>query len=225
MDSKTYLAFLRAARRLSRRADEAGDLLQTALLAALEAQRGDMTRAENRRWLEGVLRNRALHEARSAARRRRRESAYGLGRAETQACPAAAPDQFVTALPPALRTTALLALTGHTKPEIAWLLGLSDAALRQRISQIRRRWRQSGLQIAPGLGEPRGNLPFGLVRRALIKRVQDAGVVLATHDPDGHLFVVATAPHKMAGRGNQGTSERETTKCSEKRGSGTSATT
>lgn len=190
MDSKTYLTFLRAAQRRSRRADEAGDLLQTALLAAIEAERGDMTRAENRRWLGGVLRNRALHEARSAARRRRRESAYGLWRAEEEAVPTATPNHFVATLPPALRTTALLALTGHTRPEIAWLLGLSDAALRQRISQIRRRWLQSGFRIPPGLGEPRGDLPFGLLRRALIRRVHEADVVLATHDPDGHLFVV-----------------------------------
>lgn len=192
MDSKTYLGFLRSARRRSRRADEADDLLQTALLAALEAQRGDMTRAENRRWLAGVLRNRALHEARSAARRRQRESAYALRCAGEESGPEAQPDPFVTALPPALRTTALLALTGHTKAEIAWLLGLSDPALRKRISEIRRRWRQSGHRAPPGLGEPRGDLSFGLVRRALIGRVQAADVVLASHDPDGHLFVVAS---------------------------------
>lgn len=192
MDSKTYLAFLRAARRRSRLADEAGDLLQTALLAAIEAQRGDMTRADNRRWLGGVLRNRALHEARSAVRRRQRESAYGLGRQDEEAAPASEPETFVTTLPPALRTTALLALTGHTKSEIAWLLGLSDPALRKRISEIRRRWRQSGHHAPPGFGDPRGSLSFGLVRRALIGRVQDADVVFATHDPDGHLFVVSS---------------------------------
>ena len=101
-------------------------------------------------------------------------------------------EPFVTTLPPALRTTALLAITGHTKPEIAWLLSLSDAALRKRLSEIRQRWRRSELCILPGLGDPRGNLPFGLVRRALIKRVHDADVVLATHDPDGHLFVVTS---------------------------------
>ncbi|WP_309644614.1 hypothetical protein [Phenylobacterium sp.] len=192
MDSKTYLALLRTARGRSRRLDEAGDLLQTALLAAIEAQRGDMTRAENRRWLSGVLRNRALHEARSAARRRRRESAYDPPGPGEETDPLAGPDHFVTTLPPALRTTALLALTGHTKAEIAWLLHLSDPALRQRISEIRRRWRQSGHGLPPGAGAPRGDLSFGLVRRALISRVHAAAVVLASHDPDGHLFVVAS---------------------------------
>lgn len=193
MDAKTYLSLLRCARRRSRLADEAGDLLHSALLAAIEAQRGDMTRGENRRWLVGVLRNRALHEARSAARRRRRESAYYMLRnIGEEITIATEPEHFIATLPPTLRTTALLALTGHTKPEIAWLLRLSDATLRKRISEIRRRLRQSGFRILPGAGEPRGNLPFGHIRRALISRVQDSHVVLASHDPDGHLFVVTS---------------------------------
>lgn len=192
MDRKTYLQLLRYARRQSRLADEAGDLLQTALLAAIEVQRGDMTRSENRRWLGGVLRNRALHEARSAVRRRERESAYALRNTREETAMAAEPEHFVRTLPPALRTTALLALTGHTRPEIAWLLRLSDTALRKRISEIGRRWRQSGLRIPPGGGEPRGNLPFGRIRRALLGRVRDADVVLASHDPDGHLFIVSS---------------------------------
>ncbi|EHK52270.1 transcriptional regulator [Mesorhizobium alhagi CCNWXJ12-2] len=166
--------------------------MQSALLAAIEAQRGDMTRSENRRWLVGVLRNRALHEARSAARRRQRESAYMLRNTGEAAVIAEELEPFVATLPPALRTTALLAITGHTKAEIAWLLRLSDAALRKRLSEIRQRWRRSELRILPGNGDPWGNLPFGLVRRALIKRVRDANVVLATHDPDGHLFVVTS---------------------------------
>ena len=192
MDAKTYLSLLRCARRRSRLADEAADLLQSALLAAIEAQRGDMTRSENRRWLVGVLRNRALHEARSAARRRQRESAYMLRNTAEEAALAEEVEPFVTTLPPALRTTALLAFTGHTKPEIAWLLSLSDAALRKRLSEIRQRWRQSGLRILPGLGDPRGDLPFGHIRRTLISRVREAHVVLASHDPDGHLFVVTS---------------------------------
>ena len=192
MDTKTYLSLLRYAQRQSRRADEAGDLLQTALLVAIAAERGDMTRIENRRWLAGVLRNRALHEARAAVRRRERESVYALQGDGDETVTAAEPEPFVTTLPPALRTTALLALTGHTRPEIAWLLGLSDAALRKRLSEIRRRWRLSGLRVLPGLGEPRGNLPFGLLRKALVRMVRTPDAVLATHDPDGHLFVVAS---------------------------------
>jgi DNA-directed RNA polymerase specialized sigma24 family protein len=192
MDAKTYLSLLRCARRRSRLADEAGDLLQSALLAAIEAQRGDMTRSDNRRWLVGVLRNRALHEARSAARRRQRESAYMLRHIGEETALAEELEPFVATLPSALRTTALLAFTGHTKSEIAWLLSLSDAALRKRLSEIRQRWRRSELRTLPELGNPRGDLPFGHIRRALISRVRDAHAVLASHDPDGHLFVVTS---------------------------------
>ena len=49
MDRQTYLTWLRAARRRTRRAGEAEDLLQTALLAAVEAGRADMSRDENSR--------------------------------------------------------------------------------------------------------------------------------------------------------------------------------
>lgn len=194
MDTQTYLELLQRARQQSRREDEAGDLLQTALLIAIEAERGDMTRRENRRWLGGVLRNRARHEARSAVRRRQRETGFqqirnidGEPDAET-----AGVDGFVAGLPPALRTTALLALTGHTKAEIAWLLDLPDTALRKRISDIRRRWRKSGLSLPPGSGGPRGDFAFGLMRRALLRSSRAAGVELASHDPDGHLFVLSS---------------------------------
>lgn len=204
MDANTYRGLLRRAAKQSRRADEAEDLLQAALLAAVEARRADMTRGENRRWLAGVLRNRASHEARSAARRRKRESDYAQNQyAVEEHAPAAELRVFVKALPPALRTTALLALTGHTKPEIAWLLNLSGAAMRKRISEVKRRWRQSGVSLAQAPAGPRGSLPFGLVRRALIGRLHGAAL-FATHDPDGHLFVVTS---QIARARRQGASE------------------
>lgn len=192
MDRQTYLRLLRYARRQSRRSEEADDLLQTALLVAVEAERGDMTRSENRRWLGGVIRNRALHDARSAARRRQRETHFAIDNAGELDAAAAEPDDFVASLPPGLRTTALLALTGHTRAEILWLLGISDAALRQRTSEIRRRWQRSGHTFIRGHGEPRGSLAYGLIRRALLGRALPADAVLASHDPDGHLFVVAS---------------------------------
>lgn len=189
MHNRQYIEFLRHARRATRRADEAEDLLQSVLLAALEAGRTDLSLAENRRWLVGALRKRALFDARSAIRRRRREAAVivtepGAGEDEFH------PRRFVAALSPSLRTTALLALTGHTRQEIAWLLRISDATLRQRFTQIRRRWRDfdgGNLTGFPGL---HGSLAFGRIRQALLKPVQDQQTALASHDPDGHLFVV-----------------------------------
>ncbi|MEQ1610853.1 MAG: sigma factor [Hyphomonadaceae bacterium] len=69
MPAPRAFADLRAlARRASRRPDEADDLLQTALLAALESGRNDLAAPEARRWLSGVIRKRATFDARSAAR-------------------------------------------------------------------------------------------------------------------------------------------------------------
>ena len=90
-------------------------------------------------------------------------------------------------LPPALRLTALLALSGHTRREIGWLLNLSDAALRQRISQLKRALDNAATPEA----DPTGPLAFGRIRRALLGPARRQNAFLASHDPDGHLFVVS----------------------------------
>jgi len=201
MDRKTYLLLLGQARRRVRHPPEAEDLLQDALLIALEAGRGNLTEVENRRWFAGVVRNLALLDARRAARRRRREAEFQA--AAPEAIPSGPPSrQPVEDLPPALRTTALLALTGHTRTEIAWLLQLSDVALRKRISEIRRRWK--GGDAALNMAALRGDLPFGLMRRALLGRVHDPHPALGSHDPDGNLFVVSS---RIPMRRQQGSSE------------------
>lgn len=189
MDRRTYLLLLGQARRRVRRLAEAEDLLQDALLIALEARRGDLTRVENRRWLAGVMTNRGLLDARSAARRRRREAEF-QSMAPDVALPAVPAAGRVSDLPPSLRTTALLALTGHSRAEIAWLLRLSDVALRKRISEIRRRLVGAGDGFADT--DLRGDLAFGLMRRALLGRVRDRGPAFGSHDPDGNLFVVSS---------------------------------
>jgi RNA polymerase sigma-70 factor (ECF subfamily) len=173
------------ARRLARRAEEADDLLQSALLAALESGRTDFTSPETRRWLSGVLRNRAASDARTAGRRRRRETSW------SESCrpePAASGQAELPDLPPSLRLPALLALSGHTRQEIGWLLNLSDTALRQRISQLKRALAAAS---AAGAADPTGELAFGRIRRALLGPVRRENAVLASHDPDGHLFVVS----------------------------------
>lgn len=185
------------ARRLARRPEEADDLLQSALLAALESGRTDLAAPETRRWLSGVLRNRAAFDARTATRRKRRDSSWsedvlhpsqtgGGGsprlRGETEGAAATA------GLPPSLRLTALLALSGHTRQEIGWLLNLSDTALRQRISQLRRALASAP---APDTADPAGELAFGRIRSALLGPARREHALLASHDPDGHLFVVS----------------------------------
>ena len=199
MQRSTYLSLLSQARRLCRRPDEAEDLLQTVLLAAVEAGRRDLSAPQNRRWLYGALRNRAAFEARSALRRKAREAA-----ADPEPLDGTVPDlhrAFITNLPLSLRTTALLALTGHTRPEIRHLLRLTDPALRQRLFQIRQRWSVQGDDALPDMLGLSGHLPFGLIRQALRAGMTRAEVHLGSHDPDGHLFVIAHA-HKTTPRGN-----------------------
>ncbi len=173
------------ARRHARRPEEADDILQSALLAALESGRTDLASPETRRWLYGVIRNRAAFDARTSVRRRMRESAW----TETQAPPDGprASHLQLEGLSPALRLTALLALSGHTRQEIGWLLNLSETALRQRINQLKR-----ALDSAPmPSADPTGPLAFGRIRRALLGPARREHALLASHDPDGHLFVVS----------------------------------
>lgn len=187
---RPYAELLRQAKRSARRADEAEDLLQTILLAAVEAGRTDLSDAENRRWLEGALRKRAAFDARSAIRRRRRETLCAPAAFVEPTERDVLPTRFVAQLPAALRTTALLALTGHNRQEIAWLLKLSEPALRQRFADIKRRWRVAGgdrFEEIPGLT---GTLAFGRIRRSLLQLVRREDAFLASHDPDGHIFVV-----------------------------------
>jgi len=101
--------------------------------------------------------------------------------------------RFVERLPPKLRTTALLVLTGHSKREILWLLRINEPALRQRIADIRRRWRADGGGSLDGASGLSGPLNFGIIRRALLPPARSPGVVLASHDSDGHLFIVSTS--------------------------------
>ena len=175
------------ARRATRRPDEAHDLVQAALLAALESGRTDLTAPDTRRWLAGVIRNRAAFDARTSARRRRRETAWS----EAQPSAAAHAETSVPELAhlsPSLRVTALLALSGHTRQEIGWLLNLSEDALRQRISQLKRALAGAG---SPASADPTGALAFGRIRRALLGPTRRPQAFLASHDPDGHLFVVS----------------------------------
>jgi len=194
-NNKLYTDFLKYAHKVTLRTDEAEDLLQTALLAAIEAGRADMSCIKNRRWLIGTIRNRAAFDARTAVRRRAREASVAyLDNSPTES--AISITEFVSTLPPSLKSTALLAWTGHTKAELTWLLRVSDSALRQRIVQIKRRWRDfDGRNISKFSGL-RGGLAFGRIRKVLIqaqrKTPHNDKVALASHDPDGHLFMVSS---------------------------------
>jgi hypothetical protein len=121
------------------------------------------------------------------------EAHIGQSTGQSTGQSAEVPVWFVERLPPKLRTTALLVLTGHSKHEILWLLRMNEPALRQRVADIRRRWRVEGGCSLEGVSGLSGPLDFGLIRRALLPSARSPGVVLASHDPDGHLFVVGTS--------------------------------
>ncbi|MBX9458311.1 MAG: transcriptional regulator [Rhizobium sp.] len=192
-----YADALRYARRISGRADDAEDILQTVLLSAVKHGRADLSIGANRRWLMGAIRRQVAFVARSAVRRRRRETVLVpamTGHAEdsdfARAC---------AGLPAALGITARLIGGGHTKQEILWLLGISDMAFRQRIADIRRRLRGAGFSV-DNLAGLSGPLAHGLIRRSLISPIRRSGAFLAGHDPDGHLFFVSRPSQTMPAR-------------------------
>lgn len=219
MDLEVYRKLLGIARRHVRVASEAEDLLQDALTVAVEQGRMDMEQEVNQKWIAGVIRNLAAMQARSAGRKRTRDAAYAEdeNKASTHVEPADvevsasadsdAREQLLQSLTPALRAVAVLILHGLNRDEIRTLLKLSDATFRQRLSAIRRALgplpealQQKALAIAYAARAQRSkateDLPIGLVRRALLhqlNRLNAAGnPAVGTHDPSGHLLVIAS---------------------------------
>ena len=206
MDLEAYRKLLSRARRHSRRAQDADDLVQDTLIAALAANRFDES------WLEGVMRNQAALAARGVLRRRGRESAVVIGvGADCAAGPECGSppgaDSVLAALPPAARRVAVLALHGLAPDEICWILGLTPATFRQRLTRIRRQLgefppalRAEALALAYVRDPARSvDLQFGLVRRAL-KAALNGEAGLGTHDADGHLIVIRGRQRTSGGR-------------------------
>lgn len=184
---------LRLARRHSRRRDDAEDLLQDALLDAIVAGRSDLDDVDNRRWLAGVIRNRAAMTARGAARRLRRDAVWQREQPQPDNAAPADPGEVLRDLPPSLKAVAALALSGHNRREIAYLLRLEDAALRQRVVALKRRLTARGVPmpaLTPGLSL---DLCYGRIRDALLPKLLREGGLFASHDPDGHLIVFSTS--------------------------------
>lgn len=210
IDRETYRALRDQARRLTRTAADAEDLLQEVLLAALRAGRADPP------WLAGVLRRQAALAVRGAVRARRRERHAGPGLSpghdepatEPVADPSAVP-QVLRQLPPAARQVAVLALHGMSPEEIRWVLELSAAAFRQRLTSIRRSLDLASPDLraqARALAYVRDparsvDLQFGLVRRAL-KAAIGGRSALGTHDQDGHLLLIRRHAHASRAGGN-----------------------
>lgn len=169
---------------------EAEDVVQEALIAAIAAGRGDIENPDNARWLTGVVRNRARMEARTARRRRGRETTWQAARAPAEKANDTKPDDILSGLPPSLRTLAALVLTGHNRREIAYLLDLPDTALRQRVSALKRHLSTKGLAAPDELTGLNLDLAYGRIRDVLLPALLRHGGMFASHDPDGHLFLI-----------------------------------
>ncbi|MCR6635422.1 sigma factor [Devosia sp.] len=169
---------------------EAEDVVQEALISAIAAGRSDIENPDNARWLTGVVRNRARMEARTARRRKGRETAWQAARAPDAKTSDAKPDDILAGLPPALRILAALVLTGHNRREIAYLLHLPDTALRQRVSALKRHLTAKNLAAPEELTGLSLDLAYGRIRDVLLPALLRHGGVFASHDPDGHLFLI-----------------------------------
>ena len=199
ISSQTLRKLHRLAERLAWTSEEADDLVQDALLAALEQKR-DWDEPRFLGWASGVIRRRAMFLARTAGRRRRRDTIYAVETAAPAPPYAGLPIHFIDSLPPSLQTIALVANAGLGRVEIAHLLGISDAALRKRISDLRKAWRESGADLS--LPVPQHRPPCGLLRRSLrsaLRKLPAARFAMA--DPDGHEIFLGSA-HKIPTHGN-----------------------
>ena len=187
-----YDECLRAAAGCSRDRSDAGDLVQTIFLYALE--RGlDVAAPERRAWLRGALRRRAAFEARLAVRRRNRDAQWqGAGSPAETPRPWRFSSEFLASLQPSVRALAALASADLNPDEIRSVLRLSGTAFRKRLSMLRRLVREAseaGLNVvtrhgtAYALGPARASVIESLRRRP--------EAVLGSHDPDGHPLLFA----------------------------------
>ena len=208
-----YRRWYYVARRLSRSAAEAEDLLHDSLLAAVVVGRQALSTDADCRWFSGTLIHLSAMRARSDIRRRRREGqAAPTPEVTVQVVDREPLPSAVQRLPRGVRLVMILAIHGLGRVEIRQALGISDVALRQRLTALRRCLDGLPAGVASDLCTfsrlPRtDHHDLGLIRRALIKAMQrlfpqaaETGsgrtAAVGFPDPDGHLFIVPlfTAP-------------------------------
>jgi RNA polymerase sigma factor (sigma-70 family) len=183
LSTDTIETLMRVAERCSVIPHEAEDLVQDVLLSAIEKNR-DCGDASFLPWASGAIRNCARFAARTAARRKRRERIYAIEHGDSAHLVPRLSAAFIASLPRSRRVVALLINLGMGRREIAYLLGLSDMAMRQRIAGVRR-------ALADFAGEakrdPCPSFPAnGLARRALKASLPNRGERrFAVRDPDG----------------------------------------
>lgn len=197
----TLASLRRWASKHSRVAHEIDDLVQDVLLSAV-VNGMRITDPGFLAWAKGAIRNHARFVARTAARRRTRETAWEAVDRAPAPQPCFSPT-FIAILPPAQRIVALLVNLGMGRDEIAHLLGLSEAALRQRLSGLRRALGAFGDEATAFGGLPPLVRGDGLARRAL-KRVLafPASRAFGIRDPDGVPIFFSRHDHVPPDGGN-----------------------
>jgi DNA-directed RNA polymerase specialized sigma24 family protein len=210
--AEAYRDLVRVAAAVSHRGGEAGDLLQSVLLEAIERGVADLGAAERRAWLRGAIRRRASFEARTAVRARRRETSWAHLVAATPDGdePVTQPWRFssemLDTLAPSLRTLAALASAELEGEEIRSVLRLTDTAFRKRLSMLRRALHQAPIPAERVVARPRQAFALGTRRAELISSLRrQPAWAIASHDPDGHALIFSIAgAHKRPPDGNSG---------------------
>jgi RNA polymerase sigma-70 factor (ECF subfamily) len=201
LSRETIEALLRVAARVSVVPHEAEDLVQDVLLSAIEKKR-DCTDPGFLPWASGAIRNSARFAARTAGRRKRREREHAGEHPRPVRPLPRFPPAFLASLAPSRRVVALLIHLGMGRREIAYLLGLSDVALRQRIAGVRKAFAEFA-----GDAEDGSRPPFpadGLARRRLKASLPKSGDRrFAVRDPDGLPIFFSASGHVSGAGGNQ----------------------
>lgn len=206
MQDISYIAWLRAARRLARDADAAADLLQDALEIALRADRAPLQQTGHAPWFHGVLKRHAAFIARGDIRRRTRDVHLLADDPDCQppTTSARGARELPESLPPGARRVLILALHGLDRREIRQVLGISDTALRQRLASLRL---TLGEQRLPDLAGLQGawsewlrqrNPPDAGLRRAALNggAGRMPGFRFGFSDPDGNFFSLSSQLRK-----------------------------
>ena len=197
MTQEHYTYWRAVAGRYGRCDGDGGDLLHEAALAV--GGLPTVTEGEEARVFVGVLRTLAKQTRRADTRRLGREGRFASAQENT--APAASSDPGVKPLPGAASLPSLtddqrvllaLLASDYDRAEAAFLLGVSPAALRQRIATLRRRLagmlseaRDSAAQEGVERLAARRSVTEARLRARAIALARTRGSLCAL-DPDGH---------------------------------------
>ncbi|MBX3221222.1 MAG: sigma-70 family RNA polymerase sigma factor [Labilithrix sp.] len=208
LTADVYRELIRTALRYTRGRDQAADLAHDVVVEAIGHGVSDWEDDRRRAWLRGAVRNHAAFVARTAVRRRAREAVAAEERLSSTERRTWTP-AFLESLPPSLRRLAKLMTAELSRSELAYLLRVSDTALRQRLTALRRAVQSSPRDATQPVGATSGQA-IGPLRTALLDAVsRSGGMAVGTHDPDGHFLIFTEkVPHVSVPGGNQAPKEK-----------------